>query len=81
MPLSHTTKAAHYGGSSPQDNSNYFTSSLSTLTPASTDMVDNMETRCAVDTMISILNEHKNMANSKLRYHANKVVDLFLDKN
>ena len=32
-----------------------------TLTPASTDMVDDMEGRCAADTMMSILNGDKHM--------------------
>ena len=59
-----TYNKSSYGGSSPQDNSNCFPSALSTLTPASTDMVNNMEDMCVADTMISILNGDQNFANS-----------------
>ena len=52
-------------GSSTQDNSNCFPSALSTLTPASTDVVNNMEDMCAADhAMIAILNGDKYIANS-----------------
>ena len=58
-------KGSYYGGSTTQDNSNCFPSALSTLTPASTDVVNNMEDMCAADhTMIAILNGDKNIANS-----------------
>ena len=60
-----TYNKSSYGGSSPQDNSNCFPSALSTLTPASTDMVNNMEDMCAADhAMIAILNGDKYIANS-----------------